>query len=236
MEQMSLTSWPGAGHVNPSMSDGGAELPAGFRPVRKGLRSDSIRIPDRYLVPSHLRSVVFDLNGTIVQSETAYREALRRATESLCAMPIPTETWEKIQTSWHMSDMTAARTVIKALKRVIPELSGRKLNLRPEALIAEQKRIFLSESQTLPLEPVRGIKRLLDEFKEMNVRIGMATGSTRDDVRVSFERLGLHNFFEDITYAVELPPDLQKPHPHAYLKTLREIQVDPKDACCLAWD
>jgi beta-phosphoglucomutase-like phosphatase (HAD superfamily) len=213
-----------------------AAMPSGYRLEEWGLFEERINIKESLTLPEDIKAVVFDLNGTIVETEQAYREALRRSTERLYDLKISPENWDRIQTAWYMSDMLVCRTVINAVRRMFPDAYSNNPEVTTRRLSLEQRRVFNTEWQTLPLQLVEGSEILLEKLQGSGVKIGLATGSPVEDVKTAFEKLGIGEFFEQMTFGVELPEALQKPHPLSYRLNLHGIQTSPETDHCLAFE
>jgi len=71
------------------------------------------------------------------------------------------------------------------------------------------------------------LKKILDTLKKMNLKIAVATSSTRIRAEKMLEMLGIKSKFEIIITAEEVRK--HKPHPEIYLETAKRLKLKPKE-------
>ena len=184
-----------------------------------------------FTIPSGTRGILFDLNGTISDSETAYREALRLASERLFKIEIPQNGWRKIQTRWSMSDIATCRSTIKALSRLYPEV---KLGTDPRRLLAEQKLALMQENPKLPLKSIPGVTDLINALNASRIRVALVTGSSELDAAMTLKRLGFTPQFSRLVSTRDLAADQKKPSPYSYNLALMQMGLRYETANCIA--
>jgi phosphoglycolate phosphatase len=152
--------------------------------------------------------VVFDWDGTLVDSTTLIGEALQHACRDL-GLPVP--------------DDTAARYVIglglgDAMKSVAPDLP---VSRYPE-LGARYRDHYLAREPSIPLFP--GAREMLAELEAAGYLLAVATGKTRAGLARALERAGLSGVFHATRCADEGEP---KPHPDMLLYLMDRLEVLP---------
>jgi phosphoglycolate phosphatase len=152
--------------------------------------------------------VVFDWDGTLVDSTTLIGEALQRACRDL-GLPVP--------------DDAAARYVIglglaDAMKLVAPDLPPSRY---PE-LGARYREHYRVREPGIPL--FDGARELLAELDAAGYLLAIATGKTRAGLARSLAMSGLDGTFHATRCADEGFP---KPHPDMLLHLMERLAVEP---------
>ncbi len=70
-----------------------------------------------------------------------------------------------------------------------------------------------------------GVEASIAFFKEKGMKLGLASSSYHELIDTVLERLGIRDHFEVINSAEDLKHG--KPHPEIYIKTAKELDVDP---------
>lgn len=159
-------------------------------------------------------AVVFDLDGTIVDTEQPSFEAWRRTWEDH-GHELRLEDWVLcVGTDWDLFDPMASLQ-----ERVGPEF---------DALAARQAKRRL-EGELVAATVVRdGVETWLDEADARGIPVGLASSSPRDWVDDHLERLGLARRFATVQTRTEV--GVTKPDPAAYLAACAALAVDPARA------
>jgi phosphoglycolate phosphatase len=152
--------------------------------------------------------IVFDWDGTLVDSTTLISEALQQACRDL-GQPVP--------------DDAAARYVIglglaDAMKTVAPRLPQHRY---PE-LGARYREHYLAREAGIPL--FAGARELLADLAAAGYLLAVATGKTRAGLARSMTRIGLDGVFHATRCADE---GLPKPHPDMLLHLMSRLDVAP---------
>jgi HAD superfamily hydrolase (TIGR01509 family) len=163
-----------------------------------------------------LRAVVFDVDGTLVDSERdGHRVAFNRAFEEAGLE----DRWD-VERYGELLEVTGGERRLNTHfeQRGIAEDERRELAGR---LHARKTEIFIEMAREGEIEPRPGVGELLDELEEANVRLGVATTGTREWVRPLLDRLFGLERFETVVTAEEAPE--RKPDPSAYHVALRDL-------------
>lgn len=160
-----------------------------------------------------IKALVFDFDGTILDTETQHYNAFQELYQEH-GSDLPLEVWgECIGTQ---SDFNPYEYLEKQTnKKLDHEKLRAKKTERALALILEQK-------------PLPGIKDYLEAAKELGLKIGLASSSSRKWVEEHLGRSGLMHYFEVIKTA----DDVQnvKPDPALYVEAVKALGVKPNEA------
>jgi HAD superfamily hydrolase (TIGR01509 family) len=160
-----------------------------------------------------IKALVFDFDGTILDTETQHYNAFQEMYKEY-GSDLPLEVWgECIGTHSNFNPYEYLEKKIK--KKLNHEDLRLKKTDRALALIKEQK-------------PLPGIENYLKAAKELDLKIGLASSSSRDWVLEHLERIGLDQYFEVIKTADDV--DKVKPDPGLYIKAVEELGVKPEEA------
>lgn len=177
-----------------------------------------------------LKAIIFDLDGTIAETEEAHREAFNRA---FAAEGAP---WRWDAATWSgLLEIAGGRNRLTAwLADNRPDLlKGEEAPRLLDRLHGAKDRLYreILESGGIPLRP--GIRALIEEARAARLRIAIATTSRRAIARRVLERClapDAPDWFqaflghEDATY--------RKPHPDIYRRAAARLRLAPDE--CLA--
>jgi mannitol-1-/sugar-/sorbitol-6-phosphatase len=160
----------------------------------------------------HLRGLLLDLDGTLLDSEPMHRAAF----ESMFS-----------GRSWHVEPDVYSLFTGRRARDVFASTPGPWTDEDPDALVAEVLG-HLAESD-VPPEPVEGAPDLIRDWHARGVPLALVTSATRLWAEYAVEEiLGVRECFsalvtwEDVAHG--------KPHPAPFTAGCRAIHVDPGDA------
>ncbi|GAB2818589.1 HAD family hydrolase [Streptomyces daliensis] len=155
------------------------------------------------------RAVIFDLDGTIVDSGSNYFEAEREVLHRHGARGFDRATHGQY-TGIGMRDM-------------LDSLRGRYgLREDTDTLLEEVNASYLALATAEP-SPVPGMRELIQGLHADGHRLGVASGSSRDTIETVLAAVGLGEFFRVVVSAEEVPAG--KPDPAVFLRTARQLGV-----------
>lgn len=167
---------------------------------------------------ARLRLVVFDVDGTLVDSQADILGAMAASFAQQGMQPPPRDAVLSI----------VGLSLDQAMARLVPDLPE---PLRAE-LVAGYKHAYMSARiandtrQTSPLYP--GAREVLDLLAgQSHTLLGVATGKSQRGLDALIKSHGLEGLFVTRQVADHHP---SKPHPSMLLAALRETGVDPADA------
>lgn len=164
-----------------------------------------------------MKLVVFDVDGTLVDSQNLIVEAQAKAFASL-GMAAPCR------------DRALSVVGLSLVEAFDALTEGR----GPSDLLAQAYKEAWRELRAEPgfhdpLYP--GAHDLLSDLaKREDCLLGIATGKSRAGVTRLVERHGWHDFFDTVQTADDAP---SKPAPDMFLRALAETGVSPRDACMI---
>ena len=170
-----------------------------------------------------MQALIFDLDGTLVDTVYAHVYAWQRA---LADEGLPIDAW-KIHRRMGMSGGLFTRAVARELGRPLSDEETEELQRRHGALFRE----------LLPVRrPLPGAVGLLRELREKGVPHGIATSGRRPEIDASLEALGV----PAETVVVERGDVLRaKPEPDLFLACQERIGVTAEDCYVVGdatWD
>jgi HAD superfamily hydrolase (TIGR01509 family) len=170
-----------------------------------------------------LLALVFDLDGTLVDTVYAHVLAWQRA---LAEAGMPVEGW-RVHRRIGMSGGLFARAVAREVGRPLAEEEAEALQRRHGQLYRE----LLPERRPLP-----GAVELLAELREHRVVHGIATSGRRPEIDASLEALGVG----PETVVVERGDVRRaKPEPDLFLEAARRLGAEPAECYVVGdavWD
>jgi HAD superfamily hydrolase (TIGR01509 family) len=167
-----------------------------------------------------IQTVIFDMDGVIVDTEPVHRYAYFQHFEELnIAVP------EEMYTSF---TGFSTRNVFQKLKEHFL------LEQEVEDLIQRKRSIFNDAFDTkADLELLEGVERLIKDFHENGMQLIVASSASKVTIERVFRRFGLHHYFSHIVSGEDFPKS--KPHP-AIFEHAVSLSVVPKENCIVIED
>ncbi|HET7421045.1 MAG TPA: HAD family hydrolase [Candidatus Dormibacteraeota bacterium] len=163
-----------------------------------------------------IRAIVFDFDGLILDTEEpiyrSWQEVYQAHGEEL-----PFERWVQI---------VGSTTAGFHPQRHLEERLGRPL---PQDVL--DRRIARRTEMILVQDALPGVRRRIDEARDMGLKLGVASSSTQDWVRGHLERLGILDRFD----CVRCRDDVEhaKPEPDLFLAVAACLGVDASEAVAI---
>lgn len=157
----------------------------------------------------HAIGVLFDMDGVIVHSNPAHKEAIQKFCKKYN---------QKVS-----QDFLENRLYGRTNKEWIPELFGDISKERLRSLADEKEQMF--RDMFIPEKHiVEGIIPFLDHLKEKEIVIAVATSAPKENADYILNRLSIYDYFDailDSSYVTK-----GKPHPEPYLNAAKAIDMD----------
>jgi phosphoglycolate phosphatase len=155
-----------------------------------------------------VRFIVFDWDGTLMDSEAQIVSCLHAAIADLRLDP--------------MDDDTVKNVIGLGLREAVDTLvPGRDAAFQQSFVQQYRKHWFQSESSSL----FAGVRATLDICRQHNLLLGVATGKARRGLQRVLDETGLVDCFDATRCADET---LSKPHPQMLLELMEELDISPE--------
>lgn len=161
-------------------------------------------------------AVIFDMDGTLVDTERVSQTAWRRSADEL-GLDIP----ERIWNAFVGCSLPAARALMNE------ELGDPALT---ERLFARQHDLFL-EMRDAELEPCDGALEALGSLAAAGVTMALATTTARESALPLMNRFGMTPYFSAMAFGDEI--ERLKPAPDIYLEAARRLGLDPAECAAV---
>lgn len=164
----------------------------------------------------NIQAVIFDMDGLLIDSEPIWREAEVRVFNA-CGIPLV--------------DDDCRQTMGLRIDEVVQYWAHRYPEVKLDAaqIAKDVVREVIANIQ-LKGEPLPGVREALQNVKDMNLKIALASSSAYDVINAVVDKFGIREYFEVIYSAQD--EQFGKPHPAVYLTTAQKMHIDP--AHCVA--
>lgn len=160
---------------------------------------------------NELKIIIFDMDGVVLDSEPLHENARQMMFRELGIVP----------------DETFPEAVGKSSSgfwRQIIELCN--INGEPYALEARQYALVAQQIEEKHVQPSEGFLDIVNWAKAHDVKIGLASSSTRVLVDDALRLLGVKEYFDYTVSGNEI--GAKKPAPDSYLKVLELAEIAPE--------
>ena len=167
-----------------------------------------------------IQTVIFDMDGVIVDTEPVHRYAYFKQFDELNIAVT-----EEMYTSF---TGFSTRNTFQTLKEAF------QLNHDVEDLIQRKRSIFNDAFDTKKdLELLEGVEKLIKELHENGIQLILASSASKVTIDRVFTRFGLHEYFTHIVSGEDFPKS--KPHP-AIFEHAVSLSIAPKENCIVIED
>lgn len=168
---------------------------------------------------SRSSTLVFDFDGTILDTETPVYESWAAAYRFAKVKPVPLEIW--------LENIGMADGQALDIRGILCDHLG--VEVLPDEVEDHRRAVRDEMLHELPLRS--GVSTWIHAAAEANVLLAVASSSPREWVRPHLARLGLDGYFPVVSCAD--PPTPGKPDPAVYLRACADLGVDPADAVAI---
>jgi len=164
------------------------------------------------------KAYIFDMDGTLTDNMHFHHEAWMRFIK-LKKLGIDAATFEH---NYHKG------TLIEVMARFFPTLKTEE-ELRQ---VGNEKEALYRNTYGQLLKPLPGLHLFLEQIKQKNIPIGLATMGDQNNLDMTIKQLNIETYFHSTTGGDQV--EKGKPHPEIFLRAAEKIGVDPQD--CLAFE
>ena len=167
-----------------------------------------------------LKAIIFDLDGTMVDS-----------------LPYHHESWRIFFKNNNLEENDFTE-ILKEYKgggtlELMTSVFGNMYTKEELKKMTNDKEVIFRDIYKSKIYPIEGLKKFLDNLKESNISLSIGSNAIRKNVIMTIEELGITNYFSSIICGDEVSKG--KPDPEMYIKTLSNLKVN-KDECVIFED
>ena len=167
-----------------------------------------------------LKAIIFDLDGTLVDS-----------------LPYHHESWRIFFKNNNLEEHDFSE-VLKEYKgggtlELMTSVFGDMYTKDELKKMTDDKEIIFRDIYKSKIYPIEGLNKFLYNLKENNILLSIGSNAIRKNVLMTIEELGITGYFSSIICGDEVSKG--KPDPEMYLKTLSNLKMD-KNECIIFED
>eukprot|EP01111_Echinosteliopsis_oligospora_P001230 TRINITY_DN1176_c0_g1_i1.p1 TRINITY_DN1176_c0_g1~~TRINITY_DN1176_c0_g1_i1.p1 ORF type:complete len:232 (-),score=37.06 TRINITY_DN1176_c0_g1_i1:67-762(-) len=173
------------------------------------------------MVPKKLACVLFDIDGTLVETDTTHRLIFAEIMKPF---------------GYIVDEFFYKRHITGRLNPdIFREFLPRHYSDKQIQEFADYKEnLFRQKAQKDGrLRPLPGLILLLEELRHRNIKCACVTNAPKENAEMMLEALNVKEYFEFVVLGDDC--EFGKPHPAPYLKALEKFQVSP-DECIVFED
>ena len=171
-----------------------------------------LKIRNNSLDISHIKAVIFDMDGTLVETEHLWAEAKRNVAQTLGVT---------------VTEKVLQQYVGRGLNDFINDLlSPKDQKHRLELNLKMQEHALANYAATLRV--ISGAPTLLQALASAGLRIAICSSGSLQAIAISLKALNATDIVEVVVSGDTIATG--KPHPLPYLQTLEQLNVKAKDA------
>jgi len=167
------------------------------------------------------RAIIFDMDGTITDSEQIWHQAFKQLLERR-NITLDEQEEYKILCSITGMGLIEKCAVIKAHAGIDDDVE----------LLAREKLDIAKGLYGQHVKLMDGFAAFHQKLKERHVKTGVATNADDETLEITKQSLGLNDFFGEHIYGISRVHNMGKPNPAIYLHAAQRLEVEPEE--CIA--
>ncbi len=176
-----------------------------------------IEIPEKIKIPKTIKTVIFDLDGTLVDSMGMWKD-IDIAFLGMFGLTLPDGLQEDIE------GKSFSETAVYFKERFHIPMS------LSEIKDCWNEMAMYQYSHVIPLKP--GVREFLDYLKKKGISMGIATSNSRELVTAVTKALDISGYFSAVTVGCQV--EKGKPAPDVYLFAAGLLEANPEE--CLVFE
>ncbi|HMS25477.1 MAG TPA: HAD family phosphatase [Acidimicrobiia bacterium] len=165
---------------------------------------------------AELQAIIFDFDGTLVDSEPLWNDIYFEIFQEHCNVDV------SYDLLWKNTGNVVDTTVENISDAYALGFSSRRILEMTDLINEEADRRIL----TLPLRP--GARELFEWAETRGIAMAICTAATYDQINTYFGELEMIGYFAEVLSTALSKPDERKPHPFPYLQLLSKLDVKPE--------
>jgi HAD superfamily hydrolase (TIGR01662 family) len=163
-----------------------------------------------------IRAVIFDIDGTLVDTFEVYQKVFNQGIEPYGATPVAQEVLREY--------LAKGLSLRQILQNAIPSIDD-DIYARCRADIMNRFR----EAEIDDVKPFPGAVELFGHLQQKGIKIGIATGrmSSNEDEWTRFKRMGLDGYISAIVTSKEM--QYRKPAPDVIIECAKRLKISPEN-------
>ena len=157
------------------------------------------------------RGAIFDMDGTLFDTEKLYRQAWIETADTFGVERKP-------EIAAEMSGGSVEKILV-TIPQFFPEIDANEYFLR----VVKRVRKEIEEK----LEIKQGVVEILNFFKENKIPMAIASSSATEDILKNIQRTGISQFFNEIVGGDQIQNG--KPAPDIFILAAKKINLQPED-------
>jgi phosphatidylcholine synthase len=158
------------------------------------------------------KGVVFDMDGTLVDTEPMHHQAYIRAVQQF-GVAFPESEYNQFTGS---TDAAICKYLIER----------HNLQISAEELLRQKEAIFIELVRATRLTPLPGVVQTLEQFEFLGTEIACASSATLEAIEAVLEAAGIRHFFRVIASGEEV--ENSKPAPDVFLLAAQRAGIAPE--------
>jgi len=163
-----------------------------------------------------IKAVIFDFDGTLVDSEQLHIDVLRKAIKTKVNVDIKPEEIGKL----------AGMTYLDKIRILLKDIEY------DENEVLKQAREYFFNSFKSKMKLQKGVKKVLKTISKMNFKIGLYSPNPKYVLEETLKKFGIRGYFQTIVAVEDVTRP--KPHPEGYLLAAERLNVKPEE--CLVFE